>query len=90
MKIQLRPELEAMIQEDIERGRYKSVDEFVEEAVSQLHEQEKWLAENSSEIRAKIEAGLAAARRGELIDSGEVRARLEEKKRAWLAEKRRA
>jgi len=66
------------------------VDEFVEQAVSLLHEQEAWLAEQGSEIRAKIEEGYAAAQRGELIDSGDVRARLEEKKRTWLADKRRA
>jgi len=90
MKIGLKPELEALIKQDIERGAYKSVDEFVEQAVSLLHEQEAWLAEQGSEIRAKIEEGYAAAQRGELIDSGDVRSRLEEKKRAWLADKRRA
>ena len=90
MKIELKPELEALIKQDIERGAYKSVDEFVEQAVSLLHEQQTWLAEQGSEIRAKIEEGYAAAKRGELIDSGDVRSRLEEKKRAWLADKRRA
>ena len=87
MKIELKPELEALIRQDVERGGYKSVDEFVEQAVSLLHGQEAWLAEQGSEIRAKIEEGYAAAQRGELIGSGEVRSRLEEKKRAWLAEK---
>jgi antitoxin ParD1/3/4 len=88
MKIELRPELEVLIKQDVERGAYKSVDEFVEQAVSLLHEQEAWLAEQGSEIRAKIEEGYAAAQRGELIDSSEVRARLEEKKRTWLSENR--
>jgi hypothetical protein len=41
-----------------------------------------------TEIRAKIEEGFAAAQRAELIDSGDVRSRLEEKKRAWLGENR--
>ncbi len=86
MKIELRPELEALIKQDVERGAYKSVDEFVEQAVSLLHEQEAWLAEQGSEIRAKIEEGYAAAQRGELIDSSEVRSRLEAKKRNWLSE----
>jgi putative addiction module CopG family antidote len=88
MKIELKPELEALIKQDVERGPYKSVDEFVEQAVSLLHEQEAWLAEQGSEIRAKIEEGYAAAKRGELVESGEVRSRLEEKKRAWLTENR--
>ena len=90
MKIELRPELEALIKQDVQRGPYKNVDEFVEHAVSLLHEQETWLAEQGSEIRAKIEQGYASAQRGELIDSGEVRAELDEKKRVWLAEKRQA
>ncbi len=88
MKIELKPELEALIKQDVERGPYKSVDEFVEQAVSLLHEQEAWLAEQGSEIRAKIEEGYAAAQRGELIDSSEVRSRLEAKKRTWLSENR--
>jgi putative addiction module CopG family antidote len=88
MKIELRPELEEMVKRDVQRGRYKSVDEFVEHAISLLHEREAWLAEHGSEIRVKIEQGYASAQRGELIDSGEVRSKLDEKKRAWLAEKR--
>lgn len=90
MKIHLRPELEELVKQDVQRGPYQSVDEFVERAVSLLHEQEAWLAEYGSEIRAKIEQGYAAAQRGELIGSDQVRSSLEEKKRAWLAAKRRA
>ena len=90
MKIHLRPELEEMVKRDVQRGPYQTVDEFVEHAISLLHEQEAWLAEQGSEIRAKIEQGYAAAQRGELIDSDNVRSKLDEKKRAWLAEKRRA
>jgi hypothetical protein len=65
-------------------------DEFVERAVSLLHEQEAWLAEHGSEIREKIEQGYAAAQRGELIDSDQVRSRLDERKRVWLAHWRQA
>ncbi len=90
MKIHLRPELEEMVKQDVQRGPYQTVDEFVEHAISLLHEQEAWLAEHSSEIRARIEKGYAAAQRGELIGSDQVRSVLEERKRAWLAEKRRA
>ena len=56
------------------------MDEFVEHTDFLLHEQ-------ASEIRAKIERGYASAQRGELIDSGEVHAKLDEKKRVWVAEK---
>jgi len=90
MKIHLRPELEEMVKQDVQRGPYQTVDEFVEHAISLLRKQEAWLAEHGSEIRAKIEQGYAAAQRGDLIGSDQVRSGLEERKRAWLAEKRQA
>jgi putative addiction module CopG family antidote len=84
MTIHLRPELEALIQKDVERGPYQSADEFVAQAVRMPHEHEPWLADNRADIAAKIEHGFAQAERGELIDSIEVRARLDERKRAWM------
>jgi Arc/MetJ-type ribon-helix-helix transcriptional regulator len=90
MKIHLRPELEQLIKQDVQRGPYQTMEAFVERAVSLLHEQETWLAEHGSEVREKIEQGYAAAVRGELIDTDQVRSRLDEKKRAWLADKRQA
>jgi len=49
MNIRLRPELEELIKQDVERGPYESVDEFVEHAVSLLHEQEAWLADHTAQ-----------------------------------------
>lgn len=68
MKIQLRPDLEEMIRQDILRGPYKTVDGFVEHAVFLLHVQEAWLAEQGNEILAKIQERDASAQRGELMD----------------------
>ena len=90
MNIRLRPEIEKLIEEDIQRGPYQSVNEFVERAVSMLHEQEIWLAEHRTEISAKIEAGYAAAQGGELIDSDSVRQSMDERKTSWLADHRKA
>jgi putative addiction module CopG family antidote len=90
MTIHVRPEIEALIQRDVQRGIYQSADEFVERAVQMLHEQEEWLAENPSEIAARIEEGYASAQRGELIDAAQVRADMETKKLVWLATQRRA
>jgi putative addiction module CopG family antidote len=81
MEIRLRPELEELVKQDVQRGAYETVDEFVEQAVSMLHEQEAWLAANRAEIRDKIDQGYASAQRGELIDPDEVRSRLAELKR---------
>ena len=82
MEIRLKPELEELIKQDVQRGSYQTVDEFVERAVSMLHEQEAWLAQNRVEITAKIDEGYAATQRGELVDADDVRSRLTELKRA--------
>ena|ERR1700680_4803025 len=84
MTIHLKPELERLIKKDVERGPYETADEFVERAVQMLHEQEEWLSMNRAEISAKIEEGYASAQRGEMIDGDEVRARMEQKKCAWM------
>ena len=84
MNVRLRPELEELIKRDVERGIYRSVDEFVERAVSMLHEHESWLAANRAEIKTKIDEGYAAAKRGELIEGDEVRSRKDERKRRPL------
>lgn len=78
MEIRLRPEIEALIRQDVERGPYQTVDEFVERAITLLHEQESWLAGHRTEIQTQIAAGYAAAQRGEFIEGDEVRSRLNE------------
>jgi putative addiction module CopG family antidote len=80
--IHLKPELEALIQQDVERGPYRSVDEFVQRAVEMLHEQEQLFADSRAEIAAKIEAGYASAERGDLLDAEQVRAGMNERKQA--------
>jgi Arc/MetJ-type ribon-helix-helix transcriptional regulator len=73
MPIELKPETEALIQQDVRRGAYLSPADFIEHAVAMLHEQEEWLSANRSEIAAKIETGYASAQRGDLIDEDQVR-----------------
>jgi putative addiction module CopG family antidote len=81
MEIRLRPELEAVIRQDVQRGAYQTVDEYIEHAVAMLHEQEAWLAAHRAEIESKIDEGYASAQRGELLEPEEVRSRLAELKR---------
>lgn len=88
MTIHLRPELEELIKQDVLRGPYQSVDEFVEHAVSLLHEQEAWFASHRDEIAGKIEEGWDAAQRGELRSSDQVKANMQERKRIWLERQR--
>jgi len=82
MEIRLRPELAELIKQDVQRGPYETVDEFVEQAVSMLHEQEAWLAANRAEIQTKIAEGYASAQRGELLNHDEARAKLAQLKQA--------
>jgi antitoxin ParD1/3/4 len=86
MPITLQPEHERLVTEALRSGAYHSSDEVIERALELLHRRDAWLAEN----RAKIDDGYAAAQRGELIDGDKVRARMAEKKRAWLAEQHKA
>jgi antitoxin ParD1/3/4 len=85
MTVQLSPRLEALVREDVERGPYRSIDEFVEQAVTELHEREQWLSSHREEIRVKIDEGWAAAERGELMGEAEVRREMQQMKAAWRA-----
>jgi Arc/MetJ-type ribon-helix-helix transcriptional regulator len=48
MEIRLRPELADLIKEDVERGSYASVGDYVEQATTMLPEQETWLTASRS------------------------------------------
>lgn len=87
MEIRTRPEVEALIRQDVQRGAYQRVDEFVEHAVRILPEQEVWLADHRAQIEAQVRE--AAARRGELIDADEVRSKLNELKNKPMGEQHR-
>ena len=83
MTIRLKPETEALIERDVQRGPYRSADDLVEEAIHQLHDREEWLAQNRAEITSAIEEGYAAAQRGELLSADELRERLKQKQQEW-------
>jgi Arc/MetJ-type ribon-helix-helix transcriptional regulator len=89
MEVRLRPEPEAAIRQDVQRGAYETLDEYVEHAVSMLHAQEAWLAAHHAEVETQIDEGYAAAQRGELLDPDEVRSRLRELKRTRSGEQQR-
>jgi len=84
MTIQIRPELEQLIQKDIEHGGYHSVEQFVERAIRLLHDEEHLLQESKGAIHELIGEGLAQLDRGEGVSGEESRARLQEKKSAWI------
>ena len=75
-----------MIRGDLQRGQYSSADEFVEEAVRLLHEeQELW----AREVHEKIERAYGQFERGEYFTEEEMRVKRQERKAAWLAENKR-
>jgi antitoxin ParD1/3/4 len=84
MTIQLRPELEQLIQKDIERGGYHSVEQFVERAIQLLHDEEYLLQESKHAIHEAIGDGLAQLDRGEGVPGEVSRANLQQKKAAWI------
>jgi len=89
MTIHLKPEYEALIQKDVARGAYRSVEEFVERAVQLLHDDEALLHESRQAIQEQIGLGLAQLDQGQGM-SGEVsRTRLVGKKAAWLKQQQR-
>lgn len=87
MTIQItRPEIEALIEQRLHSGVFKSVEDVLFDALEVQKEREAWLLENKNAIHEKIERGLAQLDRGEGIPGDQLRARLEADKAAWLAE----
>jgi hypothetical protein len=82
MTLELRPELEALMKQDIRAGVCGSVEEYVEKAVMLLHNQESWLLAHREEVAAQIEAGWQAAQRGDVINADQLRAELQRRKTA--------
>ncbi len=88
MIIDLKPETEALIRQDVQRGAYPGEADFIERAVAILHEQEEWLSANRSEFSRRLEAGYASARNGHLIDAEDVKIHMAARKQEWLARSR--
>jgi antitoxin ParD1/3/4 len=63
MNVSLTPQLEAMIRQRVESGRYNNASEVVREALRLLEEHEQVM-----HLRSLIAVGLEDERRGNLID----------------------
>jgi putative addiction module CopG family antidote len=88
MTVNLNPEQERRLTEMVRSGAYESAEQVLDRALEMLHAQEEWLAKNRDEIATAIEAGIADAESGKLIDSDEVRSRMAARKQAWMADNR--
>jgi antitoxin ParD1/3/4 len=71
----LKPEQESFIQAEIGSGKYQTIDEVIEQALSLLEQRnhyEQWVAET----QAKIDVAAEQLERGEAIDGTITMARL--------------
>ena len=88
MTVEIKPEMEALIQERLQSGAYSSPEEVVERALEFVSAEEDWLAGNPREIAAQIQEGWNEAQRGELTDADQVRAEMGQFKEDWKKQRR--
>ncbi|MEH2461041.1 type II toxin-antitoxin system ParD family antitoxin [Nostoc sp.] len=78
MNISLTPELEQLVKDKVNTGRYHSVSEVMGEALRLLDERDRVREQRLAELKAKIQVGIEELERGEGIDGEEVFAEIEE------------
>ncbi|MEH1934906.1 MAG: type II toxin-antitoxin system ParD family antitoxin [Nostoc sp.] len=78
MNISLTPELEQLVKDKVNTGRYHSVSEVMGEALRLLDERDRVREQRLAELKAKIQEGIEASERGEVVDGEEVFAEIEE------------
>ncbi len=88
MTVELKPEIEALIQKQLQTGAFSSAEEVIERALEFLSADEDWLADNPDKIAAQIQEGWDEAQRGELTDADDVRAEIQQFKEDWKKQRR--
>ena len=88
MTVELKPEIEALIQKQLQTGAFSSAEEVIERALEFLSADEDWLADKPDEIAAQIQEGWDEAQRGELTDADDVRAEMQQFKEDWKKQRR--
>ena len=78
MNVSLTPELEQLVKDKVNSGRYHSVSEVMGEALRLLDERDRLQEKRLAELKAKIQEGIEASERGEVVDGEEVFAEIEE------------
>ncbi|MEH2274632.1 MAG: type II toxin-antitoxin system ParD family antitoxin [Nostoc sp.] len=78
MNISLTPELEQLVKDKVNSGKYHSVSEVMGEALRLLEERDHIRDQRLAELKAKIQEGIEASERGEVVDGEEVFAEIEE------------
>lgn len=68
MEIQLKPELEQFIREEVDRGRYDTPAEAVNAAVARLQTDAELSPDDLEDLRTELDLGIAEADRGEFAE----------------------
>ena len=84
MKVELNSELEQMIEQDVQRGNYRSVDEYLDRAVRILHHEEELLVLDGKIVDEEIALGIAQLDRGEGVPGEVTRKRLQDRKARFI------
>lgn len=80
MNVSLTPELEELISQKVQSGRYTSASEVIREALRLLEEQDQLRQKRLAEFGQKIDRGLAQLDRGEGVPGAQARSRLRRNK----------
>jgi antitoxin ParD1/3/4 len=72
MNVSLTPELEKLVAQKVQSGRYQSASEVVREGLRLLEDQDRLRATRLQEVRRKIQVGLDQLDRGEGISRDKV------------------
>ena len=87
MAITLTSELEAIVKEDAHSSGFETVQAYLEDRLTALHENELYLREHREEISVMIEEGLEESARGELFTPEEGQRMRDTVKRKLLAQR---
>lgn len=77
MTVDLSQELEQMLQDKVESGRYPSASEVVRDALRLLADRDELMGLGRAELKEKISQGLDSLKRGDLVDGDPFFAELE-------------
>jgi antitoxin ParD1/3/4 len=81
MNVSLTPELERLVAEKVQSGRYTSASEVIREALRLLEEQDRLKQTRLSAVRQKIARGLKQLDEGQGIRAEDARERLRQRRR---------
>jgi len=90
VNVNLTPELEKLVRDRVESGRYESAGDVVRDALRFLEERDQVRQVQTQELRKKIDKGLESLERGEGVDGEEFFDALEGDERELRRKRKRA